>query len=375
MPQRTKLTDTSIRNLKPDTGQITHWDSVVPGMGLRVSPGGTKSFIVFIGSGRRQTIGRYPHIGLAAARDEAKKALAERTLGYDKPKHTAFSVARERFLADCAHLKPRTQYDYKRFLTLYFDFRGSVADVGPSDILSRLNKLSDRPSEKHHAFKVIRTFFNWCLRNHYVEHHPMRKMAAPRQNKPRERVLTDEELVTVYRTARNGRGYIHAIVHLLILTGQRRGEIARLEWDWMRDGTVTLPGTVTKNGHPHTFPLCPEAQERLRSLPRVNVYCFPAQRNRRKGQEATVFNGWSKAVRSFKNECGIHDWTLHDIRRTVSSGLASLGVDQLVTEKLLNHLTGSQSDIARVYNRYSYLAEMRDAVDRWQDHLHTLSRE
>jgi integrase len=201
----------------------------------------------------------------------------------------------------------------------------------------------------------------------------MEHMAQPPTGRSRSRVLTEAELRAVYRTAHSSTDSFGRIVTLLILTGQRRGEIARLEREWVNGDTITLPSHVTKNGRGHTFPIGLEAQALLASIPRLKgcPYVFPAARQ--KNEKTTVFNGWGKPKARFDKACAVTGWTLHDLRRTYSSTMAALGVPQIVMEKLLNHVSGgTQSPIAQVYNRYTYLDEMRAAVLKWEAYLGTL---
>jgi integrase len=268
-------------------------------------------------------------------------------------------------------MKPRTLSDYKRLLKHFPFGRQSIADVTARDILQKLAKLP--PSEKHHAFTAARRFFRYAVQQHLIDRSPMESMAPPPAGGSRERVLTADELRAVYRTARAGTTYFHRITALLALTGQRKNEIAHLEWDWIEDGLVTLPSWLTKNKRSHTFPIGSEAQAILTELPRFEgvPFVFPAERQR--SERTTVFNGWGKPKQRFDKECGISGWQLRDLRRTMSTYMAELHVPQLHVEKLLNHVSGgTQSPIAQVYNRYSYLEEMREAVLKWEAYLGTL---
>jgi len=222
-----QFTDLAIRNIKPPgSGNLYIWDDT--GLGLRVSARGTKSFCVLIGSGRRQTIGRYGPRGLtlSEARTEAKKILANKTLGRIRPLHTAFDDAKDEFLGERAKtLRPRTLADYTRLLAKHFPYgRSSVASITPRMILSRIGRLP--PSEKQHAFAAGRAFFRFCVGQQYLDRSPMADMDPPASSKPRQRVLTAEELAAVYKNAIDGRTSFHRIIALCILTGQRRGELA-----------------------------------------------------------------------------------------------------------------------------------------------------
>jgi integrase len=222
---------------------------------------------------------------------------------------------------------------------------------------------------------AARRFFRYAVQNHVIDRSPMESMAPPARGISRERVLAEEELRAVYRTARSGATHFHRITALLCLTGQRKNEIAHLEWDWLQDDLVTLPSWLTKNKRTHTFPIGPAAQDVIRCTARLigNPYLFPAARERVKGKPATVFNGFSKAKTAFDKECGIKGWQLHDLRRTMSTYMAELQIPQIHVEKLLNHVSGgTQSPIAQVYNRYSYMQEMREAALKWEAYLGTL---
>lgn len=375
MPKQT-LTDISLRALTaPAKGQITVWDKASP-IGVRVSQGGSKTFIIMTGSGKRETIGRFGVITLAQARDAAKTRLAEKTLGIVKPLPTAtFAEAKKQYFIECEQKnRPATIASYKRLLG-HLDFGSTkLAEISASAVVQKLNSLTNRPVEKHHAIVAGRVFFAWCIRNHYLDRSPMERMSAGKAGKSRERVLTDDELKAVYKIALNGETHFHRIVALLVLTGQRKGEISKLQWEWIsgQDKTITLPASVTKNKRTHTFPVGEVARQVIASIPRLHdKYLFPASREQVKGKPATVFNGWGKPKIAFDKELQqVAPWTIHDLRRTFSSGMAALGVPEKVVEKLLNHISGGgQSPIAAVYNRYGYLPEMRSAIDRWEAKL------
>lgn len=372
------LTEAAVKAAKsPPKGTVTIWDESLRNFGVRVSQGGTKTFIVLVASGRRQSIGRYPLISLADARKEARQILAEKELGKVRPKHASFDDAKQQFLDECKErLKPRTYNDYKRLLTKHYTFgRKSVGATKPPEIVKILNGLNKTPSEKHHAFVAGNVFFNWCVRQHLIDTSPMEHISVPPKPSSRDRVLDDDEITQLLAALNSNITPFKRICLLLLYTGQRRSEIAALEWDWIdRDRQlITLPSERTKNGRTHQFPYGTAVAEVLETLPLFKdcPYLFPAARQR--NERTTVFNGWGKPKAELDKELPIESWTLHDLRRTVSSGMAALGVPQIVVEKLLNHVSGgSQSPIAQVYNRHAYTDEMHDAVLQWERHLRTL---
>lgn len=373
------LTDISIRALTPPSkGQITYWDDTTPGFGVRVSQGGAKSFVLVSGANRqRTTIGRYPTIKLSDARTEAKRVIAEHTLGKTRYSAISFEQARDRFLSDCERRnKPRTVQDYTRLLNRHFRFsKTPISEISTQELMRRINRLNDTPSEQNHAFIAARVFFRWAARNRLIERSPLEDMSLPAASRSRERVFTEAELSEVYRTARAHPYPYGAIISLLLLTGQRRGEIASLKWGWIdaEAQTITLPSTITKNKRAHTFPYGHTAASVLEEIPELGEYIFPATRSHVRGKATTIFNGWPKAKVFFDKELeNVEPYTLHDLRRTFSSTLAALGTPIHVTEKLLNHVSGSLSGVAAIYNRHTYMDEMRQAIHTYENHLISL---
>lgn len=378
---RTHLTDIAVRNLTPPArGQITIWDDTLPAFGIRVSQGGTKSWLLVYGPNRQYiTIGRYPIISLSDARGEAKRRLAEFTLGKHQPKSITFEDAFKLFIeAKEVRNRPRTVRDYKRLLKRHFNFgRIYLEDVTTDDVNRRLDALKDRPGEQRHAFAVARVFFRWALRRNHISRVPLGATIPTRSN-PRQRVLSDRELATVYAAAKGHCYPFGPIVALCLLTGLRRSEVAALRWEYINGDLVTLPDSITKNRQPFTFPMGKLSKAALQKLPRASDYLFPASRGTwRRGRKTTVFNGWGKAKSSFDETLSeVAPWTLHDLRRTFYSNMAKLGVAREVCAKLVNHISGSAaiSGISAVYNQHSYLDEMRDAVRRWEKHLSVVVR-
>jgi len=369
-----QLSDVAIRAAKPRAASFTLWDTGLKGFGLRVYPGGAKTFIVLIGPGRRQSIGRYPLVTLAKAREEATRILAEKTLGKVRPLYSAFEDARDAFLKDCeSRLRPISVRLYRRHLTVHFPFgRKSVGDIDAREIVRRLNPL--KPSEKEHAHRIGRTFFTWCVGQRIIDRSPMETVAKPAAGKARERVLSDEELKAVYRAAYKAENGFQRLVCLLIHTGCRRGELTQLQWAYIGPDAVVLPGEITKNKRSHTFPIGAKTQALLARYPKLagSPYVFPSSREHVKGKASTVMTGYSAAKRAFDEECGVTGWTLHDLRRTFSTGLASLGIAPHIIERLINHSTGVISGVTATYNRFAYMPEMREAVEKWENHLTSL---
>jgi integrase len=244
----------------------------------------------------------------------------------------------------------------------------NLAEITRHDISQKLEKLKAIPSEQNHALVAAKIFFKWAVRNGYIDQSPCESF-SPIKRLPRERVLSDDELRAVFRTALEGASAFSQIVALLVLTGQRRSEIAALRWEWIdtAERTITLPASVAKNKRTHTFPYGGMVADLLERIPRhQGDYLFPAARDRIKGKPATVFNGWGKPKDMFDDLCGVTEWQLHDRRRTFASKLAALGVSLPTIEKLLNHVSGSFGGIVAVYQRHNWLPEMRSAINQWE---------
>jgi integrase len=382
-----RLTDVTVRALAlPEKGQRTYFDDVTPSFGVRVSQGGTRTFVVVYGPERiRKTIGRYPIISLAEARAEAKRILAEHTLGRTRPKTVRFDVALAEYLADLQQRveqgqnKPRTLKCYKRLINRYFAFgQRQLNELTHEDIT---RKLPTAPAERNHALAAIKIFLSWAQKppRRYIPYNPCEGMTSTKRP-ARKRKLNDAELAAVLRTALENTDTYSRIVALLILTGQRRGEITALQWPWISAGrTITLPDWLTKNKTEHMFPYGEMAAAVIAQISRLNStdYLFPAGRDHVRGIPTTTFNSWSKSKTEFDAKCGVTGWRLHDLRRVFATRLAELRVMPHVIERLLNHKLGSIANrtdnfisaVAEVYNQATYLAETREAIEKWEAHL------
>lgn len=380
-----RLTDLSIRALKvPPEGVVVYTDDLIKGFGVRVSAGGTKSFVLTHGVRRqRETLGKVGILSLQEARGEAKRRLAEYTLGKETVSSVAWKDAVEEFLAYTAsRRKPSTVNNYRYHLQRHFRFgETKCSDLKPTDFAQRLRKVSHFPAEHHHAYAVVRTFTEWAYRQYYFEERPLGRLTAPPPPPSRDRCLTRAELAGVFRTAFYGATIFDHIVATLILTGQRRTQISNLRDEWLeQSGFITIPKKFTKHSD-HTFPIGWMTLGVLSRTPRLanDPHVFPAMRERVAGQPATVFNSWSKSKVAFDQrllEAGheLAPWTLHDLRRTFRTFWAEIGVLREVAEKYIHHISGVHSGVDRIYNRYSYVPQMRSAVEKWEEFLERLPR-
>ena len=370
-----RITDLAIQRLSlPDgaTKQKTFYDDTLKGFGIRVSVGGAKTFVVMYSKRRkRMTLGRYPDISLAEARKKAKKLQGE-VAGMSDVELTVhisptFNEARIRFLEDAmARLKLSSYEQYSRPLTKHFEFSKRVGEITRQEVMKAVNAAKDSPSTTRHAFVAIRTMMSWCVLQGLINASPV----PPLQFKvpSRSRILSDDELKTVWLRAERVGYPFGKLVQLLILTGQRRGEIAGLRKSWINDDTIIFPVGFCKNKREHRVPIGAMMRAILSSIVTDGDLLFPAR-----GKPNSPINGWPKAKREFDAPLELAPYTLHDLRRTYSSNLAKLGVPIHVTEKLLNHVSGTISGVAAVYNRHSYWEEMKVATAQHDEFLQRLT--
>jgi integrase len=362
----THLTDIVVSRL---TTPGTYFDATTPAFGIRVGKN-RKTWIVMRGTDRIRTrIGHYPAMGLADARKEARKLLSEAPM--ERKARTTFSAAYEAYRATLTGKKPRTQRDYKRMIEKYFEpklGKKMLPVITYDEVMDCTEGLP--PSEKAHALAVARTFFRWCVKppRRYIPHSPLEGVEITLAKK-RKRVLKEPEIIQVWRAAAE-QGYPHGtVVQLLLMTGQRRGEIAGLRWPWIntREKTITLPAEITKNGLEHTFPYNGQVAAILETIPRLNStdLLFPS----RVSDERPI-SGWSKYKKELAD--GVEHWTLHDLRRTFRTLHGEIGTDREIAERLINHAAGVTTEVEIIYDRFTYMPQMRAAIDKFDAHLSTL---
>jgi integrase len=385
MTARKKLTVAGINNVRaPKTGRKEYLDAVVPQLALRITANGTKSFVLRTrvrGSGKqiRVTLGEYPAVGLSEARDTAREALnmAQRGVDSNEEKRRQAQSLKERransvsevsglFIERYAKKRGnRTWPESKRILDRYVLPRwGSrpIAEIRKTDVVRLLDEVEDAHGiyMVNRTLAAIRKLFNWAMDERgLLEATPIGRSMARGKEIARDRVLGDEEIRALWIGC-DALGYpFGGMIRLLLLTGQRRSEIAEMEWDELDldQGLWTIPAARAKNELEHIVPLSPAAVDVIVSLPRwAGPYLFSTTDGQR------PVSGFSTFKRRADSVTGVADWRLHDLRRTARTGLAALGVPEIVSEKVLNH---QKKSLVSVYNRHDYLVEKRDALDRW----------
>jgi integrase len=382
-----KLTQPTANSLALPPGKMDaiFFDDDLPGLGLRLRASGVRSWVFQYQLGtkqRRMTLGSAPAVTLAMARKTAGDLHARVRLGEDpaaakregqrRAADTVEATLRSFLPAKRADLRPRSYISLERHLLRYAKPLHSlgVALVTRRDVASVLTQIaaeSGNPTANR-SRASLSAFFAWCMKQGLVDANPVvgTHVAAEQS---RERVLSVTELAAVWRAcegkASAAQSAYSAIVKLLILTGQRREEIGGLRFDEIRDGMIVLPGTRTKNKRAHVIPLPVAAQAILAAHAARSTFVFGDK----------PFTSWSRGKQEIDAKltasgAKVEPWRLHDIRRSVATGMAEqLGIQPHIIEAVLNHVSGHKAGVAGIYNRATYDREKRYALDLWSDHV------
>lgn len=398
---RKVITDAMAQKVKPAPKgkRNEYWDAIVPGFGLRVTDAGGKSFFLRTRAGAEQLrmSWPYPATTLEAARAAAKAALDDLAQGIDpKAKKVAeaeakaekaantFKTVGERFMRQ--HVEPRlalsTHREYKRALfgadTAAWANR-PVAAITRADIRAVLDTMVERGSAggANNLLAHLSKFFNWCAEKDLLEIPPTDRLKPPGPKNVGERTLNESEIAEVWQAFGAEGGAFCDLFKLLLLTGQRRGEVVGMRRAELSDldgdkPAWEIPGDRTKNGRPHVVPLAPQAVKIIDARPEIGeagllftttgktpISAFSKTKERVDGRIARR-----------REEAGLPpmlDWTLHDLRRTMVTMMNErLSIAPHVVESCVNHISGgAKAGVAGVYNKALYLTERRAAMTAW----------
>ena len=391
------LTIKGIEAIKPSDTRREVPDGLIRGLFFVVQPSGAKSWAVryrFNGLPRKLTLGAFPAIDLKAARELAQRALVAVAAGEDpaSAKQAAKAAARapadrdgvekvvstfvERYAK--ANTREGTWKETERLLNkeVIGAWKGRhFSAIRRADVHELLDGIVDRGAliVANKTLAALRRMCGWAVERGIITTSPCEGVKAPSQERSRDRVLSDDELRRVW-TACDAVGWpFGPLVHLLILTGQRRDEVAEMQWSEVDlDGkTWTLPRSRVKNDQAHAVPLSDQALRVLATLPRISTEDGPIFTTT---GESSV-SGFSRAKRRIDKEIAdvkLAPWVIHDLRRTLASGMARLGINLPVIEKVLNHTSGSFAGVVGVYQRHSFADEKRHALQAWGAHVERL---
>jgi integrase len=423
-----KLTERKIETLEIEGGGKDRlvFDDAQRGLAVRVTASGGRSYLcqyTLHGQKWRVPLGACSAVSLAKAREAAAVVMGDVAKGRNPvaERKEAAAAERARWARDRLTLRAliddwhrlhlagrRPRYAQEAVRALHYAFADALDDAADEldraavvrslDVLARRRARKAGTMGKPRGTAITgrtaaygRAAFAWALRRGVVNTNPFADLPVPKAVARRERVLSDEEIAEIWRAAAEAGEPYGSIVRMLLLTGQRRGEVSGMAWAEISADltTWTMPGDRTKNGVPHVVPLSGLARDLLRRmLPEDATKADRAVAERRAsgalafpGLLGSPFAGWSKAKAALDKsivdarakaaaEAGrtpstLVPWSVHDLRRTVATGLQRLGIRLEVTEAVLNHISGTRAGIAGVYQRHDWASEKRAALEAW----------
>ncbi len=382
------LTDRTLRHLVSTASRRQDvWDETLSGFGIRISPGGQCSFVVRYrvhGRLRRLTIGPYPRITLADARQHARDALRDANFGVDRAADKIESRTAETFadltqeyierhaskkrsgredvrlLKGSQHKKRTGKKPHVPLLTRWGTQR--LKDIKRRDVRELLDEVAARaPIMANRVLALVRKMFNFAIENDWLETNPCHMIKRPGLEKQRDRVLSEEEIARVWKALDDESPLIAALFRLRVLTAQRGGEVQGAAWAEfdLTGAWWTIPSERSKNGLAHRVPLSPQAVRILktwRAASEESMWVFPSGKKSRP-HIAHAQKAIERIVRASNVE-----FRGHDLRRTAASLMVGAGVPRLVVSKILNHV---ETGVTAVYDRHSYDLEKRAALEYW----------
>lgn len=415
IPSQFKRAAVFIKNLTPAATRREIPDAATSGLYLIQQPSGAMSWAVRVKMDRRPikvTLGRYDDEGTAddrigtvidpmqalnvtQARDVAKRVIADAKRGHDprqlKTDGKSYGLdywfdefvktAQEKgFNRKGRKVKASTADEYARIIRTNIKPNlkhiSDIRTIDYRDIEKLLAKLT--PGAQRNAFAVLSAFFRWKKIARVVGQNVIGLVDAPATPQSRERVLANDEIKRVWNAAEKCGYPFGPMVQLLLLTGQRRDEIANLKWSNLNDDQdlITLGKVQTKNNTEHCVPLSPLAQSIIKALPpritdatgKPTEYVFTTTAK-------TPYSGFSNGKLALDKHCGepaLPAWRLHDLRRTCRTGMSKLGIRLEVAEAVVNHKSGTQRGDVGTYDRHDYEVEKRDALNQWATRIATI---
>lgn len=403
------LTVKFLNAVKPTRKRVEIADALAPSLYFICQPSGVRSWAVryrFEGRSRKHTLGPFPALALPKARELARKAMSAVAEGVDPGEQKkAKIVARRRDTVEAVTAKfvdrylaaknrPSSAKETERLLTTKVlpAWRGrEIASIGKRDVLDLLDSISDAgaPVSANRTLAALRRMMNWAIERDILQSSPCKGVVAPTAEVSRDRILTDDEIRLFWKGCDALGWPFGPMMKLLLLTAQRRSEVSAMRWTEIVGNEWVIPSARTKNGIEQTVPLSAQALAILDGLPRIKsrqrfvfttsgasaVSGFSRAKRR---LDSAVLEGMRRAAadageaKEATSELTTPDWRIHDLRRSAASGMARIGVDQVVVEKILNHVSGSLSGVGGIYNRFEYAERRRAALEAWGNFVENL---
>lgn len=377
-----------VQSVKPQKKREEYFDSAIPGFCLRVSERGHKTWGVYYRTHdklHRMALGSVDERSLKEARNAAREVLRSAFDDIDPLEHKkqersadTFDYLANEYLERHAKPKKRSWQEDERIINtdLLPAFGGMKAkDVTRRDIRALLErKAKTAPIMAIRIRATLRKMYNWGVQNDIVEQNPVHLVPLPAKNRQRDRVLTEEEIKSIWKALdaegttskahRKRQRITAASLKLRLLTAQRGGEVMNMEWSEIDGDWWTIPKEKTKNGLSHRVPLSPFAKRIIDEVKAIcegpekkplPQYLFPSP----SGDAPMTSPG--KAIQRIQVATGI-EFRGHDLRRTAASMMTGMGIPRLTVSKILNHV---ESGVTSVYDRHSYDIEKRKALEDW----------
>jgi integrase len=418
-----KLTLTRIEDLKCEPGRRDRlvFDDEQRGLAVRVTSSGSKSYLAqytYAGKRQRVPLGSCGAVSLADARAATKAIMGDVARGLDPAAIRKAEAAAARAEADRQAMTLSVLVDTWKTMHLAGK-RPRYAAEAVRAVEHAFAKHWDKPAEHLDRSSVVRVLdalakngsvamasrtaaygracFGWGLKRSQVHTNPFTDLPTMGAVSKRDRVLTDDELAEIWRATALVTSPFSHLVRVLMLTGQRREEVAGMAWgELSSDKTVwTIPASRTKNAQPHIVPLSTAVQGIVKAMPRRKALVRTEHGAEKPKDlpfvfagEVGMFGGWSKAKAALDDKIlearrtaaekagediekvvSLPGWRLHDLRRTMATGLQRLGVRLEVTEAVLNHVSGSRAGIVGVYQRHDWANEKEAALHAWAAYM------
>jgi integrase len=389
-----KLTDRFLTSRKaPPTGRAIYTDATVPGLAFRVGAGTT-----FNPEGRRDWLlryrprrqaqkavglGTYPALSLAQARQRAGEIITAAKRGVDlialeehEVEARRIAEAKARPLSEIAAAYLHSVKCLRSWRSIESRIRchiipklgnKPIGEVMRADVVEFLDDLEREDGLRHQVNRcreTLRAIFAYAIERELVTVNPVIGVSKRRVEIPRDRTLTTDELIALWQAIEKLPKLPRAYFQVVLLTGARRNEVRGMAWSELDlDAALwRVPPERNKSGRAFDLPLTAPVIETLRALPRIGPIVFTLNGKRPMGVH--------QLIERVRGDAGLIDVRLHDLRRTLRTGLAELGVSFEVAERVLNH---AMPGLQAVYNRHGYIAEKRTALALWAEHVLSLA--
>ncbi|MEX2437719.1 MAG: tyrosine-type recombinase/integrase [Candidatus Babeliales bacterium] len=379
------LTDPFIKNYPNPVKRIRVYDTKVTGLVLVITPTGKKSFeyrYYFNQLNRGITIGSYPKWSLSKAREKAKSLHRTVSDGFDpseqkrqrksKVRAKTFGDIIERYrLIHLPEKKKSTREDYSNRIRNFIEPKFKNCDLESITRAEVFEFLEDikikRPVHAQRIQAILSGIFNFAKDRGYIKDNPAQKikLIVPKDYE-RDRRFTNKEIIALWNAFNLQAEPVQSLFKMLLVCGQRSGETKLMKWNCINNGIWTVSKEDTKANRANYVPLPSLAQDILKDLkPLTGKSQFVFQSDRMKDTPVQYIQHASKRIKKLS---GVLDFRPHDLRRTLASGMAELGTPEQVLSRILNH-SSSGNSVTKVYDRYDYMSEKTQAMNRWCHHL------